>query len=46
MVAIVLFLVIKGINKMKRKKEAENPPPAELSKTEILLTEIRDQLKK
>ena len=46
MVAVVLFLVIKGINKMKRKKEAENPPPAELSKTELLLTEIRDQLKK
>ncbi len=44
-VALVLFMIIKGINKTK-KKEAEKPAaPAEPSKEEILLTEIRDLLK-
>lgn len=45
-VAFALFVFIKGINKMK-KKEAEIPsaPPAP-TKEEILLTEIRDLLKK
>lgn len=45
-IAFVLFIVIKGINAMKRKKEevpAEVPPP---TTQEILLTEIRDLLKK
>jgi len=45
-IAFVLFMVIKGINAMKRKKEeapaAPAPPPAQ----EVLLTEIRDLLKK
>lgn len=45
-VAFVLFLVIKGINKMKKKEEAAPAPPAEPTKEEILLTEIRDLLKK
>lgn len=45
-VAFVMFLVIKGINAMK-KKEAEAPAaPAEPSATEKLLAEIRDALKK
>jgi large conductance mechanosensitive channel len=45
-VAFVMFLVIKGINALK-KKEAEAPAgPAPLSTTETLLTEIRDALKK
>jgi large-conductance mechanosensitive channel len=41
----VLFLVIRGINRLttKEAEEAEKAPP--LSKTEELLTEIRDQLK-
>lgn len=45
-VAFALFMVIKTINKTK-KKEAETPsaPPAP-TKEEILLTEIRDLLKK
>jgi large conductance mechanosensitive channel len=49
-VAFAIFMVVKGYNKMKDnlvKKEAEVPaaPPAP-SKEEVLLTEIRDLLKK
>jgi large conductance mechanosensitive channel len=49
-VAFAIFLVIKGYNRMKsamEKKEEEAPaaPPAP-SKEELLLTEIRDLLKK
>lgn len=46
-VAFALFMVIKAINKMK-KKEAEAAPavPPEPTQIEILLTEIRDSLKK
>lgn len=43
-VAFVLFLVIKGINKMKQKEEEAAPP--EPSAQEKLLMEIRDALKK
>ena len=46
-VAFVLFLVIKGINKMKQKEEAAAPAtPPEPSAQEKLLMEIRDALKK
>jgi large conductance mechanosensitive channel len=44
-VALVLFLVIQGINKMKRKKEAVSPAPPGYSLQEKLLMEIRDSLK-
>ncbi len=45
-VAFALFMVIKAINRMKR-KEAEAPSaPPEPTQTELLLTEIRDSLKK
>ncbi|WP_026954239.1 large-conductance mechanosensitive channel protein MscL [Algoriphagus vanfongensis] len=47
-IAFVIFMTIKGINKMKRKeekKEAAAPPPAP-PKSEVLLEEIRDLLKK
>jgi large conductance mechanosensitive channel len=49
-VAFAIFMVVKGYNKMKsnmEKKEEEAPaaPPAP-SKEEVLLTEIRDLLKK
>jgi large conductance mechanosensitive channel len=45
-VAAVIFLVIKGINSLKR-KEAEAPPaPAPPTLDQQLLTEIRDLLKK
>ena len=45
-IASALFFVVKGINYLKRKeaaKAAENAPPP---KQEVLLTEIRDSLKK
>ncbi len=43
-VAFVMFLIIKGINKMK--KAAPAPAPAAPSAQEVLLSEIRDLLKK
>ncbi len=47
-IALVLFFVIKGINRMNRKKEAPaaEPAPPEYSLQEKLLMEIRDSLKK
>jgi large conductance mechanosensitive channel len=41
-VSFVVFLVIKALNKLKRKQEAVPAP----SSTDILLMEIRDALKK
>lgn len=46
LVALVLFLMIKAMNNMKRKEETAPPPPAEPSSTDKLLAEIRDALKK
>ena len=49
LVAFVIFLVVKGINKLrslKKKEEEAAPAPAEPSNEEKLLTEIRDLLKK
>ena len=47
-VALVLFFLIQAINRMQRKKAAEVAAPAipELTLSEKLLTEIRDNLKK
>jgi large conductance mechanosensitive channel len=45
-IALVLFMLIKGINSMKRKKETVAPAPPEYSLQEKLLMEIRDSLKK
>lgn len=47
-IALVLFLFIKAMNRMKRKKEAPAAEPAapEYSLQEKLLMEIRDSLKK
>ncbi len=42
-IAWVLFLVVKGINYMKRQQAAKEPPAP--PKQEVLLTEIRDLLK-
>jgi large conductance mechanosensitive channel len=44
-VAFVLFMVIKGMNKLKRKDEAASAAPPKPSREEELLTEIRDLLK-
>ena len=43
-VAFVMFLLIKGMNKMKREAPAAAPPPP--PRSEVLLAEIRDLLKK
>ncbi len=43
-VALVLFLIIKGINRMQEKKKTVEPAP-ELTMSEKLLVEIRDGLK-
>ena len=46
-IALVLFLIIQGINRLNRKKDARADAPVvpELSLTEKLLTEIRDGMK-
>ncbi|MEO5645749.1 MAG: large-conductance mechanosensitive channel protein MscL [Bacteroidia bacterium] len=44
-VAFVIFLVVKAVNKMKRKQEAAPDVIPEPTKEELLLTEIRDLLK-
>ena len=43
--AFVIFLMVKGINRFHRKKEEVPPPPPKPSAEEVLLTEIRDLLK-
>jgi large conductance mechanosensitive channel len=45
-VAWVLFMVIKGVNELKRKEEEAPAAPAEPPKSEVLLEEIRDLLAK
>jgi large conductance mechanosensitive channel len=45
-VAFVMFLVVKGINSLKKKEEPAVAAPVELSSTDKLLIEIRDALKK
>ncbi|MDP9084135.1 MAG: large-conductance mechanosensitive channel protein MscL [Pseudomonadota bacterium] len=45
-IALVLFLAIKGINKLKKPAPAAIAPPPEPPKTEVLLEQIRDLLAK
>lgn len=45
-VAACVFLLIKGINSLRRKEEAKPAIPPAPPKSEILLEEIRDLLKK
>ena len=45
-IAFFLFLVVKGVNKMKRTQPTPPPAPPEPSLTDKLLMEIRDELKK
>jgi large conductance mechanosensitive channel len=44
-IAFVLFLIVKGLNKLKRKEEAKPAGPADLPPDVKLLAEIRDLLK-
>jgi large conductance mechanosensitive channel len=44
-VAFVIFLMVKAINKLRREKAAEPEAPAAPTATEALLAEIRDELK-
>jgi large conductance mechanosensitive channel len=45
-IAFVLFLIVKGLNNMKKKQEAAPAAPPAPSNEEKLLTEIRDLLRK
>lgn len=44
-IAFVIFMVIKGLNRIKKKEEETPAEPPAPSKEELLLTEIRDLLK-
>jgi large conductance mechanosensitive channel len=44
-VAFCIFMVVKGMNKMKKKEVPAPAAPAAPSKEEVLLTEIRDALR-
>lgn len=44
-VAWVVFLLVKGVNALRRAQAAEAPPPPAPSAEETLLSEIRDLLK-
>ncbi|QDH79513.1 large-conductance mechanosensitive channel protein MscL [Echinicola soli] len=44
-IAFVIFMAIRTMNKLKKKEEAKPTPPPAPSKEELLLTEIRDILK-
>jgi len=45
-IAFVIFLIVKQMNKMKRKEEEKPSVPAKPTKEEEILSEIRDILKK
>jgi len=44
-IAFVLFLLIRGMNRLIKQEEQAPPPPAPPTKDQELLTEIRDLLK-
>ena len=44
-IAWILFLVIRGMNRLFQQEQAAPPPPAPPTKEQELLTEIRDLLK-
>ncbi len=44
-IAFAIFLLVKGINALKRKQDEAPPAPPAPSAEEVLLTEIRDLLK-
>ncbi|MEJ5995463.1 large conductance mechanosensitive channel protein MscL [Pedobacter sp. Du54] len=46
LLALVVFILVKGINSLKRKEAAAPSMPPAPTKEQVLLTEIRDLLKK
>ncbi|WLF83418.1 large conductance mechanosensitive channel protein MscL [Moraxella sp. ZY210820] len=46
LLAVVVFMLVKVLNKMRKQQEAEPEAPAEPSEDVLLLREIRDSLKK
>jgi large conductance mechanosensitive channel len=44
-VAFALFVVVKGINRLRKEEKAAPPPPPAPTRDQELLTEIRDLLK-
>ncbi len=44
-IAFAIFMVVKGINSLKREEEVAPEAPPEPTKEEVLLTEIRDALR-
>lgn len=46
-IALVIFMAVRALNSLKKKEAiAPTPPPPALSKSEVLLEEIRDLLRK
>ena len=45
-IAFAIFMVVKGMNSMKKKEEEKPSAPPAPSKEEVLLAEIRDELRK
>ena len=45
-IAFAIFMVVKAMNNMKKKEEAAPAAPPKPSNEEVLLTEIRDALRK
>ena len=45
-IAFAMFMAVKGMNSLKKKEAEVAPAPAAPSNQEVLLTEIRDLLKK
>jgi large conductance mechanosensitive channel len=45
-IAFAIFMVIKALNSMKKKEEEKPAAPPAPSKEEVLLAEIRDELRK
>lgn len=45
-IAFAIFLLVKGINTLKKKEEEKPAAPPAPTKSEVLLAEIRDELRK
>jgi len=45
-IAFAIFMLIKGINSLKKKEEEKPSAPPAPTKSELLLAEIRDELRK